>query len=100
VTSLSRNPLAVFLPLSFLSGFYYPLDQLPAIFAKVALGLPTYHFGPLAWGVMAPAQDVASFGNPPSGSTLGHLAVVSGWFVGCGILTVLGYRRELDRERQ
>jgi len=90
----------VFLPLSFLSGFFYPLDQLPDIFAKVAQVLPTYHFGQLAWGVMAPAQDVTSFGNPPSGSTVGHLAVVLGWFVGCGILTVLGYRRELDRERQ
>ena len=90
----------VFLPLSFLSGFFYPLDQLPDVFAKVAQVLPTYHFGQLAWGVMAPAQDVTSFGNPPSGSTVGHLAVVLGWFVGCGILTVLGYRRELDRERQ
>ena len=90
----------VFLPLSFLSGFFYPLEQLPDVFAKVAQVLPTYHFGQLAWGVMAPAQDVASFGNPPSGTTVGHLAVIVGWFVGCGILTVLGYRRELDRERQ
>ena len=90
----------VFLPLSFLSGFFYPLDQLPGVFAKVAQVLPTYHFGQLAWAVMAPAQDVAFFGNPPNGSTVGHLAVVLSWFVGCGILTVLGYRRELDRERQ
>jgi ABC-2 type transport system permease protein len=90
----------VFLPLSFLSGFFYPLDQLPGVFAKVAQVLPTYHFGQLAWGVKASAQDVASFGNPPSGSTIGHLAVVLSWFVGCGILTVLGYQRELDRERQ
>ena len=90
----------VFLPLSFLSGFFYPLEQLPDLFAKVAQVLPTYHFGQLAWGVMAPAQDVASFGNPPSGTTVGHLAVILSWFVGCGILTVLGYRRELDRERQ
>jgi len=90
----------VFLPLSFLSGFFYPLDQLPDVFAKLAQVLPTYHFGQLAWGVMAPAQDVASFGNPPSGTAAGHLAVVLSWFVGCGILTVLGYRRELDSERQ
>jgi ABC-2 type transport system permease protein len=90
----------VFLPLSFLSGFFYPLDELPDVFANVAQALPTYHFGQLAWGVMAPAQDVASFGIPPNGSNVGHLAVVLGWFVGCGILTVLGYRRELDRERQ
>jgi ABC-2 type transport system permease protein len=90
----------VFLPLSFLSGYFYPLDQLPDVFTKVAQVLPTYHFGQLAWGVMAPAQDVASFGNPPDGTALGHLAVVLMWFVGCGILTVLGYRRELDRERQ
>ena len=90
----------VFLPLSFLSGFFFPLDQLPDAFARVAQVLPTYHFGQLAWGVMAPAQDVASFGNPLNGSTVGHLAVVMTCFVGCSILTVLGYRRELDRERQ
>jgi ABC-2 type transport system permease protein len=90
----------VFLPLSFLSGFFFPIDQLPDLFAKVAQVLPTYHFGQLAWGVMAPAQDVASFGNPPSGTAAGHLAVVLVWFVGCGVLIVLGYRRELDRERQ
>ena len=98
--SVSTIVNLVFLPLSFLSGFFFPLDQLTDLFGKVAHVLPTYHFGQLAWGVMAPAQDVASFGNPPSGTAVGHLAVIVGWFVGCGILTVLGYRRELDRERQ
>ena len=45
----------VFLPLSFLSGFFFPLDQLPDVLAKVAPYLPTYHFGQLVWSAIAPA---------------------------------------------
>lgn len=89
----------VFLPLSFLSGFFYPLDQLPGVFATVAQVLPTHHFGQLAWGLMAPAADMDAFGNPATGSTVLHVAVVVAWCAVCGVLTVLGYRRDLDRER-
>ena len=89
----------VFLPLSFLSGFFFPLSQLPDVLQGVAPWLPTYHFGQLAWGAMAPADDISLFGATTSGSTWLHVVVVVGWGVACTVLTALGYRRDLDRER-
>ena len=66
---------------------------MPPLFGSWAHGPQPSSVRPpqLGWGAWPP-QDVASFGNPPSRSTVWHLAVVLGWFVGCGILTVLGYR--------
>lgn len=89
----------VFLPLSFLSGFFFPLSQLPDVLQSVAPWLPTYHFGQLAWGTMAPSEDLALFGVTADGRTLLHVGVVLGWAVLCTALTAVGYRRELDRER-
>ena len=72
----------VFLPLSFLSGFFYPLDQLPDVFAKVAKVLPTYHFGQLAWGVMAPPRMLRPSATrraaPPSATSPSSWAGSSG----------------------
>lgn len=89
----------VFLPLSFLSGFFFPPSQLPDILQGVAPWLPTHHFGQLAWQSMASADDVRSFGADISGSTLQHVVVVIAWGAMCTALTVWGYRRELERER-
>ena len=90
----------VFLPLSFLSGFFFPLDQLPEVLAKVAPYLPTYHFGQLVWGAIAPAQDVLAFGAHPEGSTWLHIVWVLAGFVGFGVLARAGYQRELSRAAQ
>ena len=89
----------VFLPLSFLSGFFYPLDRLPDVFGQIAQVLPTHHFGQLVWGVMAPEQDVVAFGNPPHATTAQDVVIVVAWFAVCAALTAWGYRRDLDRER-
>ena len=89
----------VFLPLSFLSGFFFPLSQLPDVLQGLAPWLPTYHFGQLAWGAMAPADDISLFGATTSGSTWLHVVVIVGWGVACTVLTTLGYRRDLNRER-
>lgn len=89
----------VFLPLSFLSGFFFPLSQLPDVLQGLAPWLPTYHFGQLAWGAMAPADDLTLFGVTTGGSMWVHVVVVAGWGFVCTALTVLGYRRDLDRER-
>lgn len=89
----------VFLPLSFLSGFFFPLSQLPDVLQGLAPWLPTYHFGQLAWGAMAPADDISLFGATTGGSTWLHVVVIVGWGVACTVLTALGYRRDLDRER-
>ena len=89
----------VFLPLSFASGFFFPLRQLPQVLQDLAPWLPTYHFGQLARDTMAPALDVEAYGGPASGSTAVHLAVVLGWAAVCVAATVWGYRREAARER-
>lgn len=89
----------VFLPLSFLSGFFFPLRQLPDALQHIAPWLPTFHFGQLAWTTIAPAADVDAFGVERTGGTAVHLAVVLGWFVLCSLATAWGYRRESARER-
>jgi len=89
----------VFLPLSFASGFFFPLRQLPQVLQDLAPWLPTYHFGQLARDAMAPAADVEAYGGGSSGGTALHLAVVLGWALVCVAATVWGYRREAARER-
>ena len=39
----------IYLPISFASGIFVPISQLPEIVQRVAPYLPTYHFGQLAW---------------------------------------------------
>lgn len=90
----------VFLPLSFLSGFFFPLSQLPEILQRIAPWLPTFHLGQLAWWTMAPdAADREAFGITEAVDVPLSAGVLAVWFVLCTALTVWGYRRELDRER-
>jgi ABC-2 type transport system permease protein len=42
----------VYLPLVFASGFFLPLNQLPAFIRRVAPYLPTYHYAQLAWSAV------------------------------------------------
>ena len=90
----------VFLPLSFISGFFFPLDQLPDVLGTVAPYLPTYHFGQLVWSAMAPEQDVIAFGALAEGSALSHVIWVLAGFVVFGAVAWQGYRRELTRAAQ
>lgn len=90
----------IFLPLAFLSGFFFSLGALPRVLQDVAPYLPTYHFGQLAWAAMSPSEaDRLAFGLPEAGNLLLSAAVVTGWFILCCALTAWGYRRELERER-
>jgi ABC-2 type transport system permease protein len=89
----------IFLPLSFCSGFFQPLSGLPEVFRTVAPYLPTYHYGYLAWGQVSPAQDIEAFTGGTSGSVAIHAGWVLGAFLVFAVLTVVGYRRDLDRER-
>lgn len=90
----------VFLPLSFLSGFFFSLQMLPQVLQDIAPWLPTFHFGQLAWTTMAPSEaDRVAFGVPIAANLPLNIAVVAGWFLLCTVLTAWGYRRELDRER-
>jgi ABC-2 type transport system permease protein len=49
----------IYLPLSFASGLFVPLQSLPALVQQVAPYLPTYHYGQLAWSAAgAPSEDL------------------------------------------
>lgn len=90
----------VFLPLAFLSGFFFSLNAMPQVLQNLAPFLPTYHFGQLAWAAMTPSEvDRVAFGLPETGNLLLSAGIVVGWFLLCSALTAWGYRRELERER-
>jgi ABC-2 type transport system permease protein len=51
----------IYLPMSFASGLFIPLSQLPAVVQKVAPYLPTYHYGQIAWNAVgAPTESMES----------------------------------------
>ncbi len=87
----------LFLPLAFLSGFFFPLESLPAFLGKIAPYLPTHHFGQLVWAASAPPADLEAFGVLPSQNLLVDVAWVVGGFLVFGVLAVVGYRRERAR---
>ena len=88
----------VFLPLSFASGFFLPLSQLPSFMADAAPWLPTYHYGRVVWAQLAPPADVAAWiGTEAAGPMWPHVAWMVASFVVFGLLALAGYRR--DRER-
>lgn len=106
-----------FLPLSFASGLLYPLGALPAPLQQLAPWLPTYHLGHLAWTAMAAGpEDLGVFGargDAPGaapavlgldriggvGEVLLDVAVLVVWALLCAAVTICGYRRDVDRER-
>jgi ABC-2 type transport system permease protein len=88
----------VFLPLSFLSGFFFPLNQLPKFFQDLAPYLPTYHYGQLVWKTVGNPDDVALFtGQAGSGEPL-HTLWLLGSFVVFGILALWGYRKDQSQQ--
>ncbi len=90
----------LFLPLSFVSGFFTPLNGLPQILRDAAPWLPTYHFGLLVWGGVAPAEDVRHFTGVDPGPALPQLAWLVGTFLVFGALAAWGYARDAHRERE
>lgn len=84
----------VFLPLSFVSGFFFPLNGLPQFVQKLAPYLPTYHFGQLAWGSIGTPADVARFTAQPPESAVGHVLWLLAGFALFGALAIYGYRRD------
>ncbi|GAC1359282.1 MAG: ABC transporter permease [Vulcanimicrobiaceae bacterium] len=45
------------LPLSFASGLFVPLNEMPEFVQHIGPYLPTYHFGQLAWGAVGASQE-------------------------------------------
>lgn len=75
----------IFLPLSFASGLFMPLDFLPDIVQKVAPYLPAYHVGQLGWTALG-AENEHSLGY--------HLLWVAGYTVVFLVMAVIAYRRD------
>ncbi len=89
----------VFLPLSFASGFFFPLNQLPEFLRALAPYLPTYHYGQLVWRVTASPASVEAYTGIALGPVWVSLAWLAGTFVLFGALAVWGYRRQRSREQ-
>lgn len=84
----------LFLPLSFVSGFFFPLSELPAFLSDIAPWLPTYHFGRLAWSVLGAPEAVDAWTGVPGEPLAVHLAWVLGAMVVFGALAIVAARRE------
>lgn len=78
----------VYLPLSFASGLFLPLNQLPEFVQRIAPYLPTYHYAQLAWGALGAHSE-------PIGVTILWLVGYSVLFLG---LAARAYRREASRK--
>jgi ABC-2 type transport system permease protein len=74
----------IYLPLSFASGLFIPLSQLPSFVQQVAPYLPTYHYGQLAWSAIGARSE-------PVTTSLAWLAVYTALFL---VLAIKAYRRE------
>jgi ABC-2 type transport system permease protein len=75
----------IFLPLSFASGLFLPLEFLPEIMQKVAPYLPAYHTGQLGWGALG-AGDGKGVGY--------HLLWIAGYTAVFLALAVVAYWRD------
>lgn len=47
----------IYLPLSFASGLFVPLDQLPGFVRTLAPLLPSYHYAQLAWSALGAGRE-------------------------------------------
>ena len=74
----------IYLPLSFASGLFVPLNQLPAFIQTLAPYLPSYHYAQLAWSALGA-------GHESLGVSLLWLAGYTALFL---TLAVRSYRRE------
>lgn len=61
----------IYLPMSFMSGFWMPVSYLPHFFLKIAPALPTYHLAQLALGIFGMAQ--------PGSDNLVHWEALAGF---------------------
>ncbi len=78
----------VYLPLSFASGLFMPLSQLPDFVRRIAPYLPTYHYGQLGWGAVGAASE----------PLLTSLAWLAGYTALFGLIALRAYRLEESRK--
>lgn len=89
----------VFLPLSFASGFFVPLGELPEAVGQIGRFLPTTHFGQLAYRTVMPAEDVELLTGIATRPAWVHVAWVLGTFVVLAALARWGAHREAVTRR-
>ncbi|WP_225731682.1 MULTISPECIES: ABC transporter permease [unclassified Nocardia] len=75
----------VYLVLSFASGMFVPLDQLPSLAEHLAPILPTWHFARIGWGAVGVDPG---FGLPSFLILIAYTAAFTA-------IAMMGYRREL-----
>ena len=75
----------IFLPLSFASGLFVPLDFLPGVVQRVAPYLPAYHVGQLGWTWLG-AGDGAGLPR--------HVLWLAGYTAIFLALATIAYRRD------
>jgi ABC-2 type transport system permease protein len=78
----------VYLPLSFASGLFMPLSQLPDFVRRIAPYLPAYHHGQLGWGAVGAASE----------PLLTSLAWLAGYSVLFLLIAVRAYKLEESRK--
>lgn len=78
----------VVLPLSFLSGLFVPIPQLPGVMQRLAPYLPSYHLGQLGWTLM---------GLGDGQGMLAHLAWLAGYTVLFFTLAIWAYKRDENK---
>ena len=72
------------LPMSFASGLFAPIDELPSYVRAIAHWLPAYHYGQLAWSsVGAPTEPVVT-----------SIAWLAGFTVVFVVIAIRAYHRE------
>ncbi|HSN18038.1 MAG TPA: ABC transporter permease [Gammaproteobacteria bacterium] len=81
--SASAMVNAIYLPMSFLSGLWMPLQFLPKFIQQLATLLPAYHLGKLAYGAAGVSQD----------SLLPHVGALAAFTAAFLALAARGYRR-------
>lgn len=74
----------VYLPMSFASGLWIPIRQLPDVVQALAPFLPAYHLGQLA---------LSTIGAHAGGDPLGHAVALLGTALLAGAAAVVAYRR-------
>lgn len=78
----------VYLPMTFASGFFLPLEQLPRFVQRAAPYLPTYHFAQLAWSAVGAKSELL----------LTSLLWLAGYTVLFFAIAMWAYQREVTRK--
>lgn len=85
----------VFLPVSFCSGFFFPLSEVHDVVRGVAPWLPTYHLGRLVWPATATDTEIDAFTGLPAEPLWVHVA----WVVGAAVAGAAACYAVLHRTR-